>query len=168
MRGSWKWVAAVGCGLGLVMAADRLRPAAVLADDQSSERSADDAADRLDRIVEKLGRLVDRMAAGGPPPGMPPRDGGPPEHGRGHRDHGRPSRGGPPPGGPGSWSRMSPEARERLERRLEELPPEVRERVERRMEEGRERMEKAREKFRELESRVAALEAEVRRLRAGE
>lgn len=169
MYAFWKWLAVAACGVGLMVAADRLT--VVRADDGgSSERSGSgDALDRLDRIVEKLDKVVERMGRGAPP-GRPPRDDDRPEHGgmrRGPHPHG-------PHHGPGPmWGEPSPEMRERMERRLEELPPEVRERMERRMEEGRarmeemkERMEQARKKFREMEERIAKLEAEVERLKA--
>ena len=180
MNAFWKWLAVAGCGVGLLVVMDRLH--AVRADDDApaSERSGGgDSLDRLDRIVEKLGRVVERMEHGGPPPHRrPPHDGDGPrvEHGRpphGHRHHPGP---GPGPGfGPGPmWGEMPPEMKERMEKRLEELPPEVRERVERRMEEGRarmeemkDRMEKARAKFKEMEERIEKLEAEVAELKAG-
>jgi hypothetical protein len=180
MNTFWKWLAVAGCGVGLLVAVDRLH--AVRADDDAPayERSGSgDSLDRLDRIVEKLGRVVERMEHGGPPPHRrPPHDGDGPrgEHSRpphGHRHHPGP---GPGPGfGPGPmWGEMSPEMKERMEKRLEELPPEVRERVERRMEEGRarmeemkDRMEKARAKFKEMEGRIEKLESEVAELKAG-
>ena len=169
MYAFWKWLAVAGCGVALVVAADRL--SVVRADDaeSSARQGSGDALDRLDRIVEKLDRVVDRMGRGGPP-GRPPRDDDRPEHGgmrRGPHPHG-------PHHGPGPmWGELPPEMRERMERRLEELPPEARERAERRMEEGRARMdemkarmEQARKKFREMEERIDRLEAEVERLKA--
>jgi hypothetical protein len=167
MTAIWKWAAVAACAVGLVAAAGRIGTPPVLADDDAETSSADDALGRLDRIVSRLDRIVERMGPGGPPPGRPPRD---------HERPERPRRGdefGPPRGGPGRRGEMDPEMRERMERRLEQLPPEMRELAEarmkearQRMEEGRERMEKAREKMREFESRLASLEAEVARLKA--
>lgn len=167
MQTFWKWLAVAGCGVGLLVAADRLRTARADDGPSASERSGGgDALDRLDRIVDKLSRVVDRMDRGGPP-GPPPHHGRPP-HGRPPHEHG--DHAGPGP----RWGEMPPEMRERIEKRMEELPPEVRERVEKRMAEGRERMEemkdrmeKARAKFKDMEDRIARLEAEVASLKAG-
>ena len=74
MNTFWKWLAVAGCGVGLLVAADRLR--VVRADDDAPayDRSGGgDSLDRLDRIVEKLGRVVERMEHGGPPPHDRPR-----------------------------------------------------------------------------------------------
>lgn len=175
MNPLWKWLAVAGCGVGLLVAVDRLR--VVRADDDAAEyeRSRGDSLDRLDRLVEKLGRVVERMEHGGPPPHRrPPHDGDGPrgEHGRpprGPRHH--PERGADP--GP-QWSELSPELKERREKRLEELPPEVRAQVEKRMEEGRRRMgemkdrlEQARAKFKEMDERIAKLEGEMAELKTG-
>ncbi|MGB8855025.1 MAG: hypothetical protein WCC69_15835 [Pirellulales bacterium] len=183
MHTFWKWLAVAGCGVGLLVAADRLRTVRADDDAPAYERSGGgDSLDRLDRIVEKLGRVVERMEHGGPPPHdrplhrRPPHDSDGPrgEHSRpphGHRHHPGPGFG---PGPGPMWGEMSPEMKERMEKRLEELPPEVRERVEKRMEEGRkrmeemrDRMEKARAKFKEMEERIEKLEAEVAGLKAG-
>lgn len=178
MNAFWKWLAVAGCGVGLLVAVDRLRM--VRADDDApayARSEGGDSLDRLERIVEKLGRVVERMEHGGPPPhDRPPHD-RPPHDGDGPR--GEPGR--PPHGhrhhaahGPGPmWDEMSPERKERIERWLEELPPEVRERAEKRMEEGRrrmaemkDRMEQARARFREMEERIAKLESEVADLKS--
>jgi uncharacterized coiled-coil protein SlyX len=148
MNAFWKWLAVAGCGAGLLVAVDRLR--VVRADDDAPayERSGGgDSLDRLDRIVDKLGRVVDRMEHPGPhgrpPHGRPPRDGERPEHGPMH--HGSMHDGRHPHGphhGPGPmWGEMSPEMKDR--------------------------MEKARAKFKEMEERIEKLEAEVAELKAG-
>ena len=154
MNTFWKWLAVAGCGVGLLVAADRLR--VVRADDDAPayDRSGGgDSLDRLDRIVEKLGRVVERMEHGGPPPHdrpphrRPPHDGDPPRGEHGDMRHGRPPHGHRHHSGPGfgpgpgpMWGGMSPEMKER--------------------------MEKARAKFKEMEERIAKLEAEVAELKA--
>ena len=65
MKRTWNWFALAGC-LALVGAmAGRLHFARGAEDAQAYERTpaADDAASRLDRIIEKLDRVVDRMHA---------------------------------------------------------------------------------------------------------
>jgi len=169
MTSFWKWLAVAGCGVGLLVAADRLRDARADEEGGSYRRAADgDAMQRLDRIVEKLDAIVDRMGQGGPggrphagrPPydhGRPPRDedSAREHHGPYHDGHGRPPHDRPHPG-----------------RFFAEMPPEVREAMEKRMKEGRERMEEvrkrmeqAREKFQEMEERIRKLEAEVAALK---
>ncbi|MEY3205894.1 MAG: hypothetical protein RLZZ21_2225 [Planctomycetota bacterium] len=154
MNTFWKWLAVAGCGVGLLVAADRLR--VVRADDDAPayDRSGGgDSLDRLDRIVEKLGRVVERMEHGGPPPHdrpphrRPPHDGDHPRGEHGDMRHGRPPHGHRHHSGPGfgpgpgpMWGEMSPEMKER--------------------------MEKARAKFKEMEERIAKLEAEVAELKA--
>lgn len=173
MNTFWKWLAVAGCGVGLLVAMDRLRVVRAADEAPAYERSGGgDSLDRLDRIVEKLGRVVERMEHGGPPPHRrPPHDGGGPRGEEGRPPHGHRHHAGHGPGP--MWGEMSPEMKERMEKRLEELPPEVRERVEKRMEEGRkrmeemkDRMEKARAKFKEMEERIEKLEAEVAELKA--
>ncbi|MFM1997350.1 MAG: hypothetical protein RLZZ111_1737 [Planctomycetota bacterium] len=171
-----KWIAVAGCVVVLVAAAGRMRPS--LADDPTPPRerpvTEGDAASRLDRIIEKLDRVVDRMEAerrgppDRPPHRMPPGPGGPREH-REHAEHSergeyrRPGDHDGPPGPrhrePGMWGegRRGPRA---------EMPPEMREMFQKRMEEAQRRMEQAREKFKELEERVKKLEAEVERLKS--
>lgn len=144
MNSAWKWLGAAACGLGLLVVVDRINRVAAAEDAPSYER-AGDGGDRLDRIADKLDRLLDliesRRGPGGPPHDRPHR--GPPQGPEG----GRPDWGGPPRGP------------------HRELPPEVRERMQEARAEMKERMEKAREKFRELEDRVKTLEAEVERLK---
>lgn len=150
MKNIWKWLGLAACGIGLLVAIDRMNVVTASEDQPAYERTAD-VSEKLDRIAEKLDRFLDRMESrrgpGGPPPhGRPPRaehD----DHGDDGPHHGRPEWGGPPRGP------------------HREMPPEVRERMQHAREEMKERMEKAREKFRELEERVKTLEAEVERLK---
>ncbi len=169
MNRTWKWLAVAGCVVVLGAVAGRVHFARAAEEGPAYERSSEagDAASRLDRIIEKLDRVVDRMSAErmGPP-------GPPPHHGRG--EHGERGEHGPrghrgPDGrgehgdhaGPGMWSEGRPPRQPRPD-----MQPEMREMIERRMQEGRKRMEQAREKFKELEERVKKLEAEVERLKA--
>jgi hypothetical protein len=177
MNHTWKWLAVAGCVVVLGSMAGRMHFARAAEEGSVSERApvGDDAASRLDRIIEKLDRVVDRMHGErmGPP-------GPPPHHGHGddrHRPRGPGERGehrGPGehhgPGergergehaGPGMWSEGRPPRPPRPD-----MPPEMREMIENRLQEGRKRMEQAREKFRELEERVKKLEAEIERLKA--
>jgi hypothetical protein len=147
MKNVWKWLVIAACGVGLLVAIERMN-IVTASDDQPSYGQSGDTADRLARVAEKLERLLDRIdmrrGPGGPPP---------------HGDHA-----GPPPGRPlhepGEWG-GPPRGPHR------ELPPEVRERMQQAREEMKERMEKARERFQELEARVKTLEADVERLKAG-
>jgi hypothetical protein len=146
MNRTWKWLAVAGCVVVLGAVAGRMHFARAAEEGPAYEQApaGEDAASRLDRIIEKLDRVVDRMHAErmGPP-------GPPPHRGRGERgDH----------AGPGMWSEGRPPR--------PDMPPEMREMIERRMQDGRKRMEQAREKFRELEDRVKKLEAEVERLKS--
>jgi len=169
MNRTWKWLAVAGCVVVLGTVAGRMHFARAAEEGPAYERSSEagDAASRLDRIIEKLDRVVDRMNAErmGPPGPPPHRDrgehSGPGEHGpRGHRGHGERGEYGDR-AGPGMWG----EGRAPRPPRAD-MPPEVREMIERRMQEGRQRMEQAREKFKELEERVKKLEAEIERLKA--
>ena len=152
MNTFFKWLGIAACGIGVLAVIDHLNTVTAAEDRPSYER-AGDGGDRLDRIAEKLDRLLERMEGrmgpGGPPPDGPRREGPPRE---------RPEWGGPP-------------------RMPREMPPEVREMLEKRMHDGRERMEKARgemqermekakAKFQQLEERVKTLEAEVERLKS--
>ena len=169
-----KWLAVAGCVVVLGAVAGRVHFARAAEEGSVSERAPAgvDAASRLDRIIEKLDRVVDRMNAErmGPP--------GPPQRGRGDRggprgpgeqgEHRGPGEHGPRgsgerggPAGPHMWSEGHPPRPPRPD-----MPPEMREMIERRMQEGRQRMEQAREKFKELEERVKKLEAEIERLKA--
>jgi hypothetical protein len=125
----WKWLAVAGCGVGLLVATDRLR--IVQADDPAPayERSeGGDSLDRLERIVEKLGRVVNRMEHAGPHPhGRPPHDMPPREH----RHH----------PGPGPMRG--------------EMPPEMKDR----MEKARARFKEMEERIEKLEAEVAELKA---------
>jgi len=163
MNRTWKWLAVAGCVVVLGTVAGRVHFARAAEEGSASERApaGDDAASRLDRIIEKLDRVVDRMNAErmgppGPPPQRGPGDrGSPGEHGpRGPRGHGEHA-------GRGLWSEGRPPRPPRPD-----MPPEMQEMIEKRMHEGRQRMEQARKKFRELEERVKRLEAEVERLKA--
>ena len=147
------WAIAAVCGVGLLLAAGRFQ--AVRAEDQPSpgSRVEADAMQKLDRIVERLDRIVGRMGPGGPRPGRPEHQGFGPGPGPGHDG---PPHDGPPHDRP-RWGGAG---------QRPEMPPEMRKMIEERMEQGRERMEKAREKFRDLEERVKSLEAEVERLKA--
>lgn len=142
MKSPWNWLGLAACGIGLLVAIDRVNVVTASEDQPAYERSAD-VSDKLDRIAEKLDRFLDRMETRRGP-------GGPPPHGRPH--HGRPPH-----------EEFGDHGDERPHR---ELPPEVRERMHQARGEMKERMEKAREKFRELEERVKTLEAEVERLKA--
>lgn len=161
MHSVWKWMGLAACGVGLVFVADRIH-VVTAADDAPAYERPGETPDRLDRIAEKLDRLLERMEGrmgpGGPhrgdrhgPPHDGPRGDGPP--------HDRAEWGGPPPRMPRD---VPPEVREMLERRMHQ----GRERMEQAREEMKERMEKARERFQQLEERVKALEAEVERLKA--
>jgi hypothetical protein len=173
MNRTWKWLAVAGCVVVLGAVAGRMHFARAAEEGPAYEQApaGGDAASRLDRIIEKLDRVVDRMHAERMgPPGPPPHRGrgerrGPGEPG-GHREHGEHAehrghgeRGEHP--GPGMWSEGRPQRPPRPD-----MPPEMREMIERRMQDGRKRMEQAREKFRELEDRVKKLEAEVERLKS--
>lgn len=163
MHSFWKWLVVAGCGVGLVVAVDRLRDARADEDRGGYGRSADgDALRRLDRIVEKLDAIADRMAQGGhegrPHPGRPPhaRDGHPRDEQQGP-PHDRPH--------PGRIrAEMPPEMREAMEKRMQEGRQWMQEGRER-MEEVRKRMEQARDKFKEMEERILKLEAEVKALK---
>ena len=149
MKNVWKWLGLAACGIGLLVAIDRMNVVTASEDQPAYERPAD-VSEKLDRITEKLDRFLDRMESrrgpGGPPHQRPDRG---PDHGQ-HRgpEHDRPEWGGPPRGP------------------HRDLPPEVRERMQQAREEMKERMEKARERFQQLEERVKTLEAEVERLKA--
>lgn len=86
------WAIAAVCGVGLLLAAGRFQ--AVRAEDQPSpgSRVEADAMQKLDRIVERLDRIVGRMGPGGPRPGRPEHQGFGPGPGPGHD--------GPPHDGP--------------------------------------------------------------------
>ena len=128
MKNVWKWLGLAACGIGLLVAIDRMNVVTASEDQPAYERTAD-VSEKLDRIAEKLDRFLDRMEArrgpGGPPHQRP--DHGPdrgPEHGH-HRgpEHDSPEWGGPPRGP------------------HRDLPPEVRERMQQAREEMKERME---------------------------
>ena len=179
MNRTWKWLAVAGCVVVLGSVAGRIHYARAAEEGQPYERApaGDDAASRLDRIIEKLDRVVDRMHAERMgPPGPPPHHRGRGDRGEHHGpgEHGR--RGPGERGGPGEYGDheergdrnghgMRSEGRPSRPPRPD-MPPEMREMIERRMQEGRQRMEQAREKFRELEERVKKLEAEIERLKA--
>jgi len=165
MSRQMKWMTVAACGLALVVAAGRMQRVS-----WADEGSESDAMKRLDRIVEKLDRIVDGMGRQGPGgPEMRSRPPRLPEGERGSRSEWMEQR----------MKDMSPEQRERMEkrrdemrRRWEEMPPEQRERMEQWMKEGRqrmddarERMEKAKDKFQEMERRIERLEAEVAKLK---
>ena len=71
MNRTWKWLAVAGCVVVLGTVAGRVHFARAAEEGSVSERApaGDDAASRLDRIIEKLDRVVDRMSAErmGPP-----------------------------------------------------------------------------------------------------
>lgn len=186
MNRTWKWLAAAGCMVALGAIAGRIHFARAAEEGSVSERAlaGEDAASRLDRIIEKLDRVVDRMHGERMgPPGPPHRGrGGPGEFGEPIERGGRGEYGGPGEHGP--RGHRGPGGRGRHEGHREhgdhtgpgmgsegrpprpDMPPEIREMIEKRMQEGRRRMEQAREKFRELEERVKKLEAEIERLKA--
>lgn len=141
----WKWLGLAACGVGLLVATDRVREVTASEDGAASERSGDLGA-KIDRLTDKLDQLFSRME-GRMGRGGPPREGGM-ERERGDR----PSWGGPA-GGPRDAMRPG-------------MPPEMRERLEQARGAMQERMEKARERFQQLEDRVKSLEAEVERLKA--
>jgi hypothetical protein len=155
-----KWLGIAACGIGVLAVIDHVNTVTASEDKPSYER-AGDGGDRLDRIAEKLDRLLDRVESRRGP-------GGPPPHG----DHAGPPQGRPhagPHGGPGpdggrpEWGPPSRGPRGPMHG---QLPPEVRERMQEARKQMQDRMEKAREKFKELEERVKSLEAEVERLKA--
>lgn len=171
-----KWIAVAGCVVMLLAAAGRMP--SLHADDAPPPRerpvAEGDAASRLDRIIEKLDRVVDRMESerrgppDRPPHRMPPGPGGPREHRehgehRGHGDYGRP---GDHAGPPGPRHREPGMRGEGHRGPMGDVPPEMREMLQKRMQEAQRRMEQAREKFKELEERVKKLEAEVERLKS--
>ena len=161
MTSLWKWLGLAACGVGLLVAGNRMQ-VVTASEEGRSYGESDDSSDKLDRIAEKLDRLLNRIDGRMGPGG--------PHHGPDHaRHHGRPPHDGPhhdraewggPPRGP--QRELPPEAREMLEKRMQE----GRERMQQAREEMKERMEKAREKFRELEERVKSLEAEVEQMKA--
>ncbi len=180
MNRTTKWLALAGC-VAVVCGLAGRQHFVKAAEEGAYSRPAEggDAASRLDRLVEKLDRIVDRMAAErrGPPPDRPGRRGPDARDDRAerddhaeHRDHDGPSREhgqrGPgrheDRGGPG----MRGEGRRGPPGPWGEVPPEMREMMQRRMHETRQRMDQAREKFQELEQRVKKLEAEVERLKS--
>lgn len=96
---------------------------------------------QLDEIIERLGRIEERLGIDQPGAG--------PRHSAGDRPERQlPSR---------------PEISEDIRRAMEQRMQEGR----KRMEEAHERMEQAKKKFGEMEERIRRLEAEVQRLRAG-
>lgn len=158
MKRSLKWLAIAGCVAVLAVVAGRIHYVRAADEGPVHEHASEagDAASRLDRIIEKLDRVVDRMHADrmGPPDRPPQRGPGGRGGPRGRDEHGEHD-------GPGMWSEGRPPRPPRAD-----MPPEVREMIEKRMQEGRARMEQAREKFQELEERVKKLEAEIERLKA--
>ena len=166
MKRSLKWLAVAGCVAVLAVVAGRMHAVRAAEEGAAHEHApeAGDAASRLDRIIEKLDRVVDRMHAErmGPPDRPPQRGpggrGGPRERDV-HEEHGDQSEYGQR--GPGMRGEGRPPRPPRAD-----MPPEVREMIEKRMQEARKRMEQAREKFHELEERVKKLEAEIERLKA--
>lgn len=152
MKTFFKWLGIAACGIGVLAVIDHVNKVTASEDRPSYER-AGDGGDRLDRIADKLDRLLERMEGrmgpGGPPNDGPHRDGPPRE---------RPEWGGPPR----MPREMPPEMREMLEKRMHE----GRERMEKARGEMQERMEKAKAKFQQLEERVKTLEAEVERLKS--
>jgi len=181
-----KWLAVAGSLVVLTGVAGRMHFARGADEGPAPERrlEAGDTAGRLDRLIEKLDRVVDRMQAErrGPPdrpqhggPGGPGGRRGPGERGeRGPEERGeygeRGEHDGPrEQGGPGMRGEGRPGRPDRPDRPGQgpwaDVPPEVREMFQRRMEEGRKRMEEARVKFQEMEERIKKLEAEVERLK---
>lgn len=157
MKQALKWLAVAGCVVVLASVAGQIHFARAADEGPAYERATEgDAASRLDRIIEKLDRVVDRMNTDRMAPPGPPPHRGPDRHGEHHRDHHRQH------GEPG----MRGEGRPARPRPMADMPPEMREMIEKRMQEGRKRMEQAREKFQELEERVKKLEAEIERLKA--
>jgi len=164
MNRALKWLAVAGCVTVIAVVAGRMHFVRAAEEGPAYDRASvgGDAASRLDQIIEKLDRVVDRMQADrmGPPDRPPQRGPGGRGGPRGREEHGEhEERGGP--AGPGMWSEGRPPRPPRAD-----MPPEVREMIEKRMQEGRKRMEQAREKFQELEERVKKLEAEIERLKA--
>jgi hypothetical protein len=148
----WKWLGLAACGVGLLVATDRMRVVTASEEGAAYDRGGDLGA-KVDRLADKLdqllGRIDGRMGRGEPPHGD---HAGPP---RGGREHGPMHGGRPEWGGPSGGPRGG-------------MPPEMRERLEQARGAMQERMEKARERFQELEERVKTLEAEVKRLRASQ
>lgn len=167
-----KWIAVAGCVVVLMAAAGRMRSSQ--ADDAALPRerpiTEGDAASRLDRLIEKLDRVADRIESErrGPPHRMPPGPGGPREHREHaeHPEHGEYRHPGDHGGPPGPWHREPGMWGEGRRGPRAEMPPEMREMFQKRMQEAQRRMEQAREKFKELEERVKKLEAEVERLKS--
>lgn len=152
MKTFLKWLGIAACGIGVLAVIDHVNKV-MAAEDRPSYERAGDGGDRLDRIADKLDRLLERMEGrmgpGGPPPNGPRRDG---------PQGDRPEWAGPPR----MPREMPPEMREMLEKRMHE----GRERMEKARGEMKERMEKAKAKFEQMEERVKALEVEVERLKA--
>lgn len=152
MKLFWKWLGLAACGVGLLVATDRMRVVTASEDGAAYDRGGDLGA-KVDRLADKLdqllGRMDGRMGRGGPP----------------HDDRGGRSRGdhapGPMHGGRPEWGGPAGGPRGGM-------PPEMRERLEQARGAMQERMEKARERFQELEERVKTLEAEVKRLKASQ
>jgi hypothetical protein len=75
MNRTWKWLAVAGCVVVLGTVAGRMHFARAAEEGAAYERAPEgDAASRLDRIIEKLDRVVDHMSGERMgPPGPPPR-----------------------------------------------------------------------------------------------
>lgn len=162
----WKWLGLAACGVGLLVATDRVREVTASEDGAAYERGGD-LGGKIDRLTDKLDQLFSRMD-GRMGRGGPPREGAM-ERERGDRDRGDWDRGhrerGPAPGGHPSWGGPAGGPRDAMR---PGVPPEMRERLEQARGAMQERMEKARERFQQLEDRVKSLEAEVERLKASQ
>jgi hypothetical protein len=148
MKHFWKWLGLAACGVGLLVATDRVRYVTAAEEGMSYERGGD-LGMKIDRLTDKLDQLFSRMDGrmGRSGPGRGDQAGPPPrERERGSMQAGRPEWGGPRGG----------------------MPPEMRERLEQARGAMQDRMEKARERFQQLEDRVKSLEAEVERLKASQ
>ena len=133
MNSLWKWMGLAACGVGLACVADRMHAVTAAEDAPAYERPGE-SPDRLDRIAEKLDRLLERMEGrmgpGGPHPHM-------------RRD-------------------IPPEMHEMLERRMREgreRMEKTREEIKERMEKARARFEQLEERVKALEAEVERLKA---------
>jgi outer membrane murein-binding lipoprotein Lpp len=76
MKHFWKWLGLAACGVGLLVASERLHVVTASENGPAYERDGDLGA-KIDRLADKLDQMSGRMGRGGPPGG--PRGGMPPE-----------------------------------------------------------------------------------------
>ena len=131
MKNIWKWLGLAACGIGLLVAIDRMNVVTASEDQPAYERTAD-VSEKLDRIAEKLDRFLDRMESRRGPGGPPHQR---PDHGPNHGHH----------------RELPPEVRERMQHAREEMKE--------RMEKAREKFRELEERVKTLEAEVERLKA---------